>query len=119
GVVVWDMVCATIGRLCPKIVGGATPSRLTEIGPFRTPPACIYLFPSTIPTEVAPKSSAQEIGDVELLNAFHACFRGQEDEINYVDFDLSVRGSDMVRRTIVRRGGGIQRESKMTAIRRV
>jgi hypothetical protein len=49
GLIVWDMVCGTIGRPCPK-VAGEDGSRLTDIGPFRVPPACIYLFPSTVPS---------------------------------------------------------------------
>lgn len=119
GLVIWDMMCGTIGRRCPKVISEATPSRLTEIGPFRTPPACIYLFPATIPNTGAPRATAQTIDAVELLSAFHTCFQGKADEINYVDFDISLRGDELVRKTTVRRGGLVQRESEMTAIRRV
>ena len=119
GLVVWDMVCGTIGRPCPKLVGETASSRLTEIGPFRTPPACVYLFPATIPTAKAPRATAQPIHAVELLSAFHSCFQGTDDEINYVDFDMTLSGDDLMRKTTVRRAGLVQRESEMTAIRRV
>ncbi|MFT4508968.1 hypothetical protein [Caballeronia sp. 15711] len=119
GLVVWDMMCGTIGRPCPKIVDEATPPRLTEVGPFRTPPPCIYLFPASIPTQGAPNAKAQALDAVELLDAFNSCFFGRAEELNYVDFDLLVRGSRVVRKTTVRRAGVIQKESKMVAIRRV
>lgn len=118
GLIVWDMVCGTIGRPCPKIAGDAA-TRLTDIGPFRVPPACIYLFPDTIPTIAAPMASAQAIGAVELLSAFHRCFQGLDHEINHVDFELRQADDGMMRKTTVRRNGAVQQVSKMTAIRRV
>lgn len=118
GLIVWDMMCGTIGRPCPKIDGNQNSSRLTEIGPFRTPPPCVYLFPSTTPNESVPKATAQALEAVELVAAFHVCFQGKEEEISYVDFDLTTAG-EMVRKTTVRRSGAIQKESEMTAIRRV
>lgn len=118
GLVVWDMVCGTIGRPCPKIPT-VEPARFTDVGPFRVPPACIYLFPSMIPGETIPHAKAQGLPDVGLLDAFQKCFGGLADEVNYVDFDVSFRGTGMVRQTTIRRGGAIQRQSDMTAIRRV
>jgi hypothetical protein len=40
------MVCATFGRPCPKLqgLGPDQPDRTTFLGPFRTPPPCVYLF---------------------------------------------------------------------------
>lgn len=119
GLIVWDMMCGTIGRPCPKIDSSQTSSRLTEIGPFRTPPACVYLFPSAIPSERAPKATAQALDAVELIAAFHACFQGKAEEVSYVDFDLLATADELVRKTTVRRGGTVQKESEMTAIRRV
>lgn len=117
GVIVWDMVCGTIGRPCPKVALDQT--RVTEVGPFSLPPACIYLLPGTIPhprTNSAPV--AQSLSNIEFLQALHNCFRGHDDEVNYVDFEVSYRGTDIVRKTRVRRAGIVQRESDMTAIRR-
>jgi hypothetical protein len=118
GLVIWDMVCGTIGRPCPKIAQ-VDPARFTDVGPFRVPPACIYLFPSTIPGEAIPHAKAQDLPDVGLLDAFQQCFGGLANEINYVDFDVSIRSGGMVRQTTIRRDGMIQRQSDMTAIRRV
>jgi hypothetical protein len=117
GLIVWDMVCGTIGRPCPKIEGH--PERITEVGPYRLPPACIYLMPATIPSpRNNPAPVAQRLDDVQLLKAFHECFGGVDEEINYIDFEVRHRGSDTVRTTRIRRDGVLQRQSEATAIRR-
>lgn len=117
GIIVWDMVCGTIGRPCPKLDGDA--NRTTELGPFLVPPACIYLLPATVPTtRNNPHPAAQNIGDVELLKAFHDCFGGSDAELNYVDFEVHYQGSDVVRTTSVQRNGAVVQASNATAIRR-
>lgn len=116
GVVIWDMVCGTIGRPCPKL---AVSDRATEMGPFRTPPPCVYLLPDAIPSIANPHAAAQPLANVELLTAFHICFGGLDDELHFVDFDIAKSGMSLVRKTTVRRAGIVQQESEMTAIRRV
>lgn len=117
GLIVWDWICGTVGRRCPKL--DANKARTTEVAQYQLPPPCIYVFPAKIP-EVRnnPSASAQTLDAVELLKAFHQCFGGNDDEVNYVDFEVSHKGSEIVRRTIVRRAGDIVRESKNTPIRR-
>lgn len=117
GVIVWDMVCGTFGRPCPKIANEDEP-RLTDVGPFRVPPPCIYMFPAIVPGSAVTKAVAQQIGDVTLLQAFYACFRGSEDEVNYVDFEIQLVGAETLRMTTIRRGGIVQVELEMTPIRR-
>ncbi len=116
GVVLWDMVCGTIGRPCPKLLDT---TRATDLGPFHTPPPCIYLLPQTIPSVTTPHATAQGLGDVELLAAFHACFGGRDEELHQVDFDVEQHGAELVRKTTIRRNGVVAQESEMTAIRRV
>ena len=117
GLIVWDMVCATIGRPCPKVAGA--PERLTEIAHYNVPPPCIYVFPATVPSlRTNPAPISQKIGDVELLSAFHNCFRGDDSEINHVDFSLGVSGVETVRTTTIRRGGVTQKMSRPTPLRR-
>jgi hypothetical protein len=48
GVIIWDMVCGTIGRPCPKL--HADPSRITVVSHYKHPPPCIYVFPATVPS---------------------------------------------------------------------
>ena len=119
GLMVWDMVCSTLGRPCPKILSDDTGDRLTEVGPFRVPPPCIYFFPATIPSvRNNPLPAAQSLGDVESLKAFHECFRGRNEELNYVTFEIAHSGSETVRQTTIYRDGVIQRQSTMTPIQR-
>ncbi len=117
GVMIWDMVCGTLGRPCPKVA--LESDRVTPVGPYLLPPPCIYVMPATIPTpRNNPHPPAQRLDDVELLKAFHECFLGRDNEINYVDFQVSYLGAETMRKTSVRRGGAVQRESEPTAIRR-
>jgi hypothetical protein len=116
GVVMWDMVCGTIGRPCPKVT---QPDRLTDIGPFAVPPACIYLMPASIPNPTAKRAVAQSLDQVELLKAFHECFGGLDEELHSVDFEIQRNGAELLRKTTVRRNGAVQQESEMTPIRRV
>ncbi len=117
GMLVWDMVCGTIGRPCPKL--SADPTRATVIGPYNLPPPCIYLFPATIPS---PRNNAnpaaQSLTDVQLLNAFFQCFGGAADEVNSVTIEVQHRGAETVRTTRLARGGVVQRESNASPIQR-
>lgn len=117
GLIVWDWMCGTIGRPCPKLDRQA--GREILIAQYRLPPPCIYVFPGTIPTpRNNPSPRAQSLSAVELLSAFHRCFRGEDDEISYVDFVVAHRNADTVRKTVVRRAGHVVRESNDTPIRR-
>ncbi len=117
GVIIWDMVCGTVGRPCPKVVGAA--ERITQVAHYNLPPPCIYVLPPTIPSpRNNPRPVAQALDDVHLLRAFHDCFRGRDDEVNYVDFEVEHRGVETVRRTRIRRGPDTVRESNLTPIQR-
>lgn len=117
GVIVWDMVCGTVGRPCPKVAADA--ARTTAVAHYTLPPPCIYVLPATVPSpRNNPRPAAQALDDVHLLKAFHDCFRGHDDEVNFVDFEVEYRGVETVRRTRVRRGGQIAKESNLTAIQR-
>ena len=117
GVIIWDMICGTIARQCPKIKDND--DRLTQVGPYELPPPCIYLLPGTLPSaRNNPHPAPQKLENVELLNAFKECFGGKENEINYVTFNVGYHGSDTVRSTKIERAGIVQKESKSTSIRR-
>lgn len=117
GIVIWDMVCGTIGRPCPRLLADRT--RATVVGPFSLPPPCLYVLPATVPNprkDLSPPPQA--LADVQMMQAFNDCFGCVEAEINYVNFDVEHRGPDTVRTTRIRRDGAVQRESEPTAIRR-
>ena len=117
GVIIWDMVCGTIGHPCPKV--GGDESRLTEVGPFMLPPPCSYVRPATVSSpRNYPHPPAQKLEGFELLTAFNDCFGGKDEEINFVGIEVEHKGSDTLRETTVRRNDKEQRVSDATAIRR-
>ena len=117
GLVVWDMVCGTVDRPCPKL--HHDPTRITRMAQYATPPPCVYVFPATVPSpRNNPHPPAQRLGDVEILKAFQDCFGGREEEVNYVSFEVEHRNNDTVRRTRVVRGGIEVKASNMTTIKR-
>jgi hypothetical protein len=117
GLIVWDMVCGTIGRPCPKLDDDST--RRTEFGPYNLPPPCLYLFPATIPSpRNNPKPEPQKLADVGLMQAFLDCFKGSPEEVNYVTIEVAHQGADTVRSTTIKRGGVVERQSELIAIRR-
>lgn len=117
GLVVWDMMCGTVGRPCPKVAD--EPGRMTVVSHFNVPPPCIYVFPATVASpRNNPSPAAQPLENVGLLDAFHRCFGGRDNEVNYVYFTVAYQGDEMVRTTRVRRGGIDRMESGPTPIRR-
>jgi hypothetical protein len=118
GVIIWDMVCGTVGRPCPKVTGEGDP-RITALGHYRLPPPCIYLLPATIPSpRNNPHPPAQKLADVEILQAFANSFHANEQDLNYVEFAVAHDGADTVRATTISRDGVVQHQSAATAIRR-
>jgi len=117
GIVIWDMVCGTFGRPCPKLEADA--SRTTAIGPHSLPPPCLYLLPSTLPSpRNNPSPRPQRLSDVGIIRAFHDCFRCRPEEVNHVSFDVAHQDAETVRTTRIVRDGAVQKESDPTAIRR-
>jgi hypothetical protein len=117
GVIVWDWICGTIGRPCPKLKDNQF--RVTAVAQYKLTPPCIYLFPSTVSSpRNNPNPEPHALKDVEFLDALHRCFVGADDELNYVRFLTEYRGNDLVRTTTIERNGVVQITSGPTAIRR-
>lgn len=117
GLIVWDYLCGTVARPCPKLDRRA--GRQVTIGQYLVPPPCIYLFPRTIPSvRNNPFPESHTLAEVTFLAALHQCFGGDDDELNQVRFEVAHRGRDTVRTTTVERGGVLRQESRVTPIRR-
>jgi hypothetical protein len=117
GLIVWDWICGTLGRPCPKVNVDGSPT--TVVGPYKLPPPCIYLFPSTVPSpRNNPSPKGQPLANVGILEAFHRTFGGQDQHLNFVDFDVAHQGAETVRRTTIRRNGVVVKQSAMTPIQR-
>lgn len=117
GLIVWDWLCGTVARPCPKIAGCA--ERTTDVGGWQLPPPCIYLLPRTIPSvRNNPCPKPQSIDEVEILKAFHDCFSGKSQELHSVSFAVAHKERETVRSTVIERDGELLRRSDPTAIRR-
>lgn len=102
GVVIWDVLCGTVARPCPKLDG----VKAIKLGDYRLPPPCIYLFPSTVPSvRNNPAPQPQGIGDVGFLKALFDVFGGEDAELTSVYLEVSHKGPETVRRTRLVRGG--------------
>lgn len=116
GLIVWDWICGTIGRQCPKIQNQI--ERATKVQNFIVPPPCIYIFPNTIPNfRSNPKAKAQKLENVEFLDALNKCFAGRPAELNFVSFDVKSENQTIFRRTTVVRNDD-ERQSDFTEIKR-
>lgn len=117
GLIVWDWLCATAGRHCPKVASDQ--SNLTELGPWKLPPPCLYLFPGTVPApRNNPSPAPHSLTEVEFMSALHACFGGADDQVHHVWMEAAADGVETVRTTRIKRGGQLRKESKPTPIRR-
>jgi hypothetical protein len=117
GVVVWDMLCGTAARPCPKL--NNAPERATVLGEYRLPPPCIYLFPNTVPSvRNNPNPAPQRLEEVGFLQALYSVFGGSDAELNFVHLEVKHKGADTVRRTRLVRGGVEVTTSDDTPIQR-
>ncbi len=105
GLVVWDMLCGTEKRPCPKIVRNE--QRLTRLAEgSKVPPPCIFLFPRTIPDyRNNPFPRAWALNEVRLLEVLHRVFKGERGEITEVRFEAGHDGTNVLRTTHLSRGG--------------
>jgi hypothetical protein len=117
GLIIWDMVCGTVGRPCPKVKDN--PECTTEIGPYRLPPPCLYAFPDTIPTARSnPRPRVHEPSRLEFLQALMTTFGVSDPDVYRVAIEVQNRGAETSRRTTVTLGGAVLKESRWTPIRR-
>lgn len=117
GLIVWDWVCNTIARPCPKVADD--PNRVVDFGKYKLPPPCLYAFPGTVPSpRNNPEPARRSVSQIELLSSFKDCFGGREDEFNSVSFEARLDGQNLTRKTSIIRDNKVQKESKFTSIKR-
>jgi len=116
-VVIWDMVCGTRGRPCPKIL--AEPARETIIGERSVPPPCVYLLPRSIPDpRDNPDPPIWKINQMSFLTALLLAFKGEERDVINVRIEAKMQGANVQRKTSFFRLGEKLAESKWTTIKR-
>lgn len=118
GVVIWDMVCGTAGRPCPKLV--ADPRRSTRVTEARSvPPPCLYLFPRTVPDpRNNPAPACWHLEEIDLLHALWRAFGGNAADVVEVRIEARIEGVDVQRRTRFFREGLEIATSEWATIRR-
>ncbi len=118
GVVIWDMICGSKGRSCPKIE--SNPERSVNIGNNRNvPPPCIYLFPRSIPNpRNNPLPSNWSLSDVNFLSSLWNEFNGNDSDVVDVKIEARMQGSNVQRKTSFIREGEEFLSSKWTTIKR-
>lgn len=117
GLIVWDWICGSIGRPCPKLK--RADGRTVAVGQYQLTPPCIYLFPKAVPTVAGdPSPEPHSIDQVGFLAALNECFGGYDDELNSARFRVAKKGAGIVRTTTIERNGVLQHASKPTPIRR-
>ena len=117
GVIIWDWVCNTVGRPCPKV---RTESRkLTQVETRLLPPPCIYLFPKTIPDpRNNPSPACVKLENVKFLAALHEAFKGNADDVVDVQIQARMEGSELQRKTVFVRNGSEIAASEWVTVRR-
>lgn len=117
GLIVWDWICGTAARRCPKVVSGN--EKTTSIGRSELPPPCLYALPKTVPSpRNNPSPRTREAHEVKLLNAFIQCFGASDQSKNTVSYEAKQEGQDVRRKTSVHRCGEVVQESSFTTMRR-
>src|ERR1044071_700867 len=118
GLVIFDMVCGTAGRPCPKIENA--PEKRVQLRSGRiVPPPCIYLFPRTIPDpRNNPAPPVRRLNETHFLRALAQVFGCGAPDLTDVSIQVRMNGANVVRKTILTRDGRVVKESKWTNLRR-
>lgn len=117
GLIIWDSVCNTVGRPCPKVLGDV--NRVTQVGLHSLPPPCLYLFPRTVPDPRNNKApNVHKLVEVRFLKILQEAFRGEEGELTEVAICVDIVQNTVARSTKLTRDGTLVKLSKMTKIKR-
>ncbi len=117
GLIIWDMLCGTLARPCPKLQ--SNPDRYTDLSGKHVPPPCIYLFPRTIPdARNNPDPITWNLSDIRFLKVMAEAFHTQENEVVKVRIEARMRDADIQRRTTYTADDSQLHQSGWTSIRR-
>ncbi|MDX8410392.1 MAG: hypothetical protein R8K46_00770 [Mariprofundaceae bacterium] len=108
GLIVWDMLCGTAGRPCPKLENVEDAA-----------PPCIYLFPRSISDpRNNPDPPMRRLGESSFLSAMAEAFQCGPKSIHMVRIESRYEENALVRRSTVFRDGEEQKRSRWTELRR-
>ena len=117
GVIIWDMVCGTAGRLCPKTENAH--ERTTNIGSKQVPPPCLFLFPRSIPdARNNPAPPVWTLADLSFMSALARAFGCTSEDLTSISIEARMQDADVQRKTTLVRGGYAVASSRWTTLRR-
>lgn len=117
GVIIWDMLCGTLARPCPKLL--REPDRFTGLQGKQVPPPCLYLFPRTVPDpRNNPSPPVWQLGQVKFLELLADTFHLRPEEAIQVKIEARMDGVDIQRRTTFSDGNGQLHQSTWATVRR-
>lgn len=103
GLVVWDWLCGTAHRPCPKL-SSTRPG--TRVGDSILPPPCLYLLPRTIPdARDNPNPPERKLSELRFLSILAKEFGALEAEVVSVRYHVLNKGRSTFRTTTLIRGG--------------
>ena len=118
GLVIWDMLCGTAKRPCPKLIADIQRGHVMADG-SQVPPPCIYLFPRSVPdARNNPNPTPWRLEERPFLYGLAQCFGCREDDIVSVHLHVRMKDADVERQTTLMRAGTTMRQSKWTMLRR-
>jgi len=116
--VVWDMLCGSAGRPCPKLTWKPA-KRGWRAGKRTIPPPCIFLFPRSRPhPRDNPMAEPWQPGDLAFVQALQTGSNSDARDITSVRIETRMDGVQLQRRTILLRGGDIAAMSRWTTLKR-
>lgn len=117
GLIVWDMLCGTIGRPCPKMQYDR--NKIAVINNRTLPPPCIYLFPRSVPeVKNNPSPPCHQIKEVKFLKCLHDFFEGKDNELVLVKMQVRLNDVAVERKTTLIRAEQEITSSDWTEIKR-
>lgn len=117
GLIIWDMVCGTKGRPCPKLV--ASPERATPVLDREVPPPCVYVFPRSIPDpRNNPQPRSWKLHEVTFLDTLIETFKGDVNDVVEVRIEARMSAATVERRTAYLRDGQEFLQSRWTKLKR-
>ena len=117
GVIIWDMLCGTIGRPCPKLV--ANKKRATTVGKLLVPPPCIYVLPKTLPDpRNNPSPDPWQPERLSFVRALFDALPCEKNDVVQVRISTRMDGADIQRQTTYYRMGSEIAASNWTKIKR-
>jgi len=118
GVIIWDMLCGTLGRPCPKYDYDKKKKTLVK-SRLLTPP-CLYTLPKSLPNaRNNPEPVPQKTENIRFLNVLLKAFKGTETkDTTEVMIKARMDGNNLQRKTEFFRAGELISESNWTTVNR-